>query len=159
MKLYVAIAAFILAGACAHHAPASTPAAASAVAPEFVTVEGAYGFDETVQRLDSAIAARGLKATKFDHAANASSVGLSLRPTTLFTFGNPKGGTPLMGLAPSVGIDLPMKTLVYTEGGKTFLVYTNVDRFAARHGLPVDAAPLGAMRGLLQAVTAEAAGR
>src|SRR5262245_61261901 len=34
--------------------------------------------------------------TRIDHGANASQVGLELRPTELIIFGHPKGGTPLM---------------------------------------------------------------
>lgn len=156
MRGLVAVAICLAASACAHadHSPA-----ASSGLPAIVKVESAYGFEETVSRLDAALTARGLKSMKIDHTANAAASGLLLRPTTLFIFGNPKAGTPLMNLAPSIGVDLPLRTLVYAEGEKATLVYNDIESLAARHGVAEDAAPLGAMKSLLTSLVSEAAGQ
>jgi hypothetical protein len=48
-------------------------------------------------------------------AAGAAVVGLPLRPTDLLIFGAAKGGTPLMQAAQTIGIDLPLKALVWQD--------------------------------------------
>jgi Domain of unknown function DUF302 len=59
-----------------------------------------------------------------DHAAGAAKVGMTLRPTDLLIFGSPKGGTPLMQSAQTVGIDLPLKALVWEDAeGQVWLSY------------------------------------
>ncbi len=71
-----------------------------------------------------------------DHAAGAAAVGLSLRPTELLIFGNARGGTPLMELVQTTGIDLPLKALVWQDAsGVTWLSYNNPNWIAKRHGV------------------------
>ena len=89
-----------------------------------------------------------------DHAAGAAEVGLQLRPTAVLVFGNAKGGTPLMQAAQTVGIDLPLKVLVWQDAaGKTWLSYNDPGWIAKRHGLghEVDAT-VGALTGALSAL-------
>jgi uncharacterized protein (DUF302 family) len=63
---------------------------------------------------------------RIDHAAGAAEVGLPLRPTELLIFGSAKGGTPLMQSDQAVGIDLPLKALVWEDAnGKTWLSYND----------------------------------
>src|SRR5260370_33574743 len=77
-----------------------------------------------------------------DHAAGAAAVGLSLRPTELLIFGNARGGTPLMELVQTAGIDLPMKALVWQDAsGVTWLSYNNPTWIAKRHGPHSEAGP------------------
>lgn len=69
-----------------------------------------------MDRLEAEIAAKGLTLfARIDHSAGAAEVGLTLRPTVLFIFGNAKGGTPLMQAAQTAGIDLPLKVLVWQD--------------------------------------------
>lgn len=101
------------------------------------TVESDDSFDATVSRITSAIEgndALTLVAT-VDHAANAESVGMELPPTTLFVFGNPELGTPLMKASRSVAIDLPQKMLVWEEEGEVMVTYNDPQYLAARHGI------------------------
>jgi uncharacterized protein (DUF302 family) len=73
---------------------------------------------------------------RIDHAAGAAEVGLPLRPTELLIFGNAKGGTPLMQAEQVIGIDLPLKALVWQdEAGVTWLSYNDPTWLARRHGL------------------------
>ena len=75
-----------------------------------------------------------------DHAANAASAGLDLRPTRVVLFGNPQLGTPLMQINQQAGLDLPQKMLVYEDSdGQTVVGYNTTDYLAQRHG--VDGAP------------------
>jgi uncharacterized protein (DUF302 family) len=61
---------------------------------------------------------------------------LPLRPTEVLLFGNPRSGTPLMQSSQTMGIDLPLKVLVWQdEGGITWLSYNDPDWVARRHGL------------------------
>jgi uncharacterized protein (DUF302 family) len=96
---------------------------------------------------------------RIDHAEGARSVGLSLLPTELLIFGNAKAGTPLMQAAQSIGIDLPLKALVWQDAsGDTWISYNDPSWLASRHILASDiAAVVGNMATALKAVANEAA--
>jgi len=103
-----------------------------------VTVESDEAFDATVERVTTAIEdSENLSlVTTVDHAANAESVDMELRPTTLLVFGNPAGGTPLMQESQSIGIDLPQKLLVWeSEDGTVNVSYNDPFFLAERHGV------------------------
>jgi uncharacterized protein (DUF302 family) len=73
---------------------------------------------------------------RIDHAAGASSAGLTLRPTEVLIFGNPTGGTPLMQAAQTIGLDLPLKALVWQDAsGDSWLSYNDPVWLARRYGL------------------------
>ena len=77
---------------------------------------------------------------RIDHAAGAAGMGLSLRPTELLIFGNARGGTPLMQSVQTIGIDLPLKALVWQDAsGKTWLSYNDPAGLAERHGVSGEA--------------------
>jgi uncharacterized protein (DUF302 family) len=97
---------------------------------------------------------------RIDHAAGAAAVGLSLRPTELLIFGNAKGGTPLMQSTQTIGIDLPLKALVWQDAsGSTWLSYNDPSWLAKRHGLSREVeATLGAMAAALDAMARTATG-
>jgi uncharacterized protein (DUF302 family) len=90
-----------------------------------------------VDRLVAEINAKGMNVfARIDHAAGAAEVGLTLRPTELIIFGNARGGTPLMQSVQTVGIDLPLKVLVWKDaGGKTWLSYNEPGWVAQRHSV------------------------
>ena len=103
-------------------------------------VASRHSVDETVTRLNSVLAERGLQVFALvDHSGEAEKVGMKMRPTKLLIFGSPKGGTPLMVAAPSVAIDLPLKALVAEdEGGKVWVSYNSPEYLQQRHSLPAD---------------------
>src|SRR5882757_10582635 len=105
-----------------------------------VQVASHYSVDETVQRLESMLAQKGLQVfAVVDHSGEAAKVGLKMRPTKVVIFGSPKGGTPLMIAAPSLAIDLPLKALVSEgEGGKVWVSYNSPEYLQQRHGVPDD---------------------
>ena len=112
-----------------------------------------------MERVVAAVTARGISViARIDHAATAAKVGLSLRPTELLIFGNPKAGTPLMQAVQTVGIDLPLKILVWQdEAGKTWLAYNDPAWLERRHGANAGQdAILGAMTRALEAIVEEA---
>jgi uncharacterized protein (DUF302 family) len=91
---------------------------------------------DTMNRLEAIVKDKGLTVfARIDHAAGASKLGKTLRPTELLIFGNPQGGTPLMECAQTAGIDLPLKALVWTDdAGKVMLSYNDPAYLAKRHG-------------------------
>ena len=95
---------------------------------------------------------------RIDHAAAAEAVGMSLRPTEVVLFGNPKGGTVLMQDQQRAGIDLPLKALIWQDAaGKVWLSYNSAEWIAARAGLGAASAPaVSAMTKALAAIAEEA---
>jgi uncharacterized protein (DUF302 family) len=101
------------------------------------TIQSSHGPKETMNRLEAEVKAKGLTVfVRIDHAAGAAEVGLPLRPTELLVFGNAKGGTPLMQSVQTIGIDLPLKALVWQDrSGATWLSYNDPRYLAKRHEL------------------------
>ncbi|MGC8489398.1 MAG: DUF302 domain-containing protein [Clostridia bacterium] len=104
--------------------------------PAIVTKDSPRPFGDTVTRLVDLITVRGMKVfTVVDQAAEARTVGLQLRPTTLVVFGNPAAGTAVMAAAPLAALDLPMKILIWADGGATKVSYFGPPELAARYQL------------------------
>jgi uncharacterized protein (DUF302 family) len=105
-----------------------------------VQIVSRYSVDESVRRLQAALSEKGLQIfATVDHSGEAEKVGLSMRPTKVLIFGNPKGGTPLMVAAPSLAIDLPLKALVAEDAaGKVSVTYNSPEYLQQRHGVPAD---------------------
>jgi uncharacterized protein (DUF302 family) len=101
------------------------------------TMRSSHGPKETMDRLEAAVKAKGMTVfARIDHAAGAAEVGLPLPPTEVLIFGNARGGTPLMQSIQTIGIDLPLKALVWQdEAGTTWLSYNDPSWLAKRHGL------------------------
>lgn len=123
---------------------------------ELVTKESPLSVADTVARLSHLITGRGL--TLFgviDHSGEAHAVGLELRDTKVVIFGNPRAGTPVMQAAPLAALDLPLKVLVWDDGGQTKLTYTAPATLAARYEIPSElTAALAAVDALTDAVIA-----
>ena len=114
---------------------------------------------ETMNRLEATVKEKGFAViARVDHAAGATKVGKTLRPTELLIFGNPQGGTPLMECAQTAGIDLPLKALVWQDAaGKVMLSYNDPKFLAERHkaaGCPVVGGMTNALDGLMKSVVA-----
>lgn len=133
---------------------------ASALAAEgMIEVKSPHGAKETVDRLESFL--KGKEMTIFariDHAAGAARVGKQLRPTELLIFGNPQGGTPLMECAQTIGIDLPLKALVWQDAtGQVWVGYSDPVQLVRRHNVPQCAAAekiKATLTGLIEAALA-----
>jgi uncharacterized protein (DUF302 family) len=101
------------------------------------TVESKYGYEETIDRFIAALEKRHMVVfTRVDHAELAHSVGLALRPMEVFFFGSPKAGAPLMQDKQTIGIDLPLKVLIWEdEAHRIQFSYNDLDFVADRHGM------------------------
>ena len=108
---------------------------ASVAADGLVSVKSPHSVKDTATRLESTIKHKGLNLfARIDHAAGAAKIGKTLRPTEVFIFGNPQGGTPLMECAQSAGIDLPLKALVWEDAaGQVWFGYNDPAYLAKRH--------------------------
>ena len=112
-----------------------------------------------MNRFEAEVRARGMTVfAHIDHAAGATAVGLSLRPTELLIFGNAKTGTPLMQSTQTFGIDLPLKALVWQDAsGTTWLSYNDSAFLAHRHGLDgTDNTTVNAIAAPLKAIASKA---
>jgi uncharacterized protein (DUF302 family) len=111
----------------------------------------------TVSRLTGILAAKGMKVfAVIDQSEQARDAGLKLRETTLVIFGNPAAGTQVMDAAPLAALDLPLKVLVWADGGRTNVTYYSPAALAARYGLTAElAANLAGIDPLTDALVAE----
>jgi uncharacterized protein (DUF302 family) len=116
-----------------------------------------HSVDETVERLKSILQAKGVTLFALvDHSGEAQKVGLTMPPTKLLIFGNPKGGTPLMLASPSIALDLPLKILVAQDkDGAVNVCYNAPEYLQQRHDLPPDLLPNIAVVEALAAKAAE----
>jgi uncharacterized protein (DUF302 family) len=92
---------------------------------------------ETLDRLEKVVKAKGLIVfARIDHGGEAEKVGLTMPPTQLLIFGNPKTGTAMMNSSPSIAIDLPLKALAWEDrSGKVWLSYNSPEYLQQRHDL------------------------
>ena len=113
-----------------------------------------------MDRLQAEIRAHGMTVfARIDHAAGAAEVGLTLPPTELIIFGNARGGTPLMQSVQTVGIDLPLKALVWKDAsGTTWLSYNEPSWIAQRHNIPNAELAVNKMTAALGAISRKATG-
>jgi uncharacterized protein (DUF302 family) len=103
-----------------------------------VQIASRYSVDETLRRLESALAAKGLKIfATVDHSGEAEKAGMKMPATKVLIFGSPKAGTPLMVAAPTLAIDLPLKALVSEDDQrKVWVTYNTPEYLQKRHGVP-----------------------
>jgi uncharacterized protein (DUF302 family) len=108
-----------------------------------VTLRARGTVDEVVHRIETLLTAKGVKLfAVIDHSGEAEKAGLTMPPTKLLIFGNPKAGTPLMLASPGIAIDLPLKLLVAQTGSdETVISYNASDYLMRRHNLPAELLP------------------
>jgi uncharacterized protein (DUF302 family) len=115
--------------------------ATNALAPELVTKLSPWSVADTLARLSAILADKGIKLfATIDHSGEAQAAGLELRETKVVIFGSPLAGTPVMQAAPLAALDLPLKVLVWADGGQTKLSYTPPAALAKRYELSDDLA-------------------
>ncbi len=122
------------------------------------TIPSNFAPSETMDRLETEIKAHGMTVfARINHAALAAEAELALRPTEVIVFGNPRAGTPLMQASQTIGIDLPLKALVWQDAaGKSWLSYNEPDWLAKRHEVSGAERTLAAMNLALGDMTAKA---
>ena len=113
--------------------------------------------DETVDKLKAILKSKGVTLFALvDHSGEAEQVGMTMPPTKLLIFGNPRAGTPLMLASPSAALDLPLKILVAEDSErKVWISYNSPEYLKERHGLAENLLPNIAVVQALAAAAAE----
>jgi uncharacterized protein (DUF302 family) len=115
------------------HGARSEPGVTSKLSPRSVA--------DTVSRLTGLIDGKGMELfAVIDQAAAAREAGQHLRETVVVLFGSPAAGTPVMAAAPLAALDLPLKVVIWDDGGQTTVSYYGPASIAAWHRLPPDLA-------------------
>jgi uncharacterized protein (DUF302 family) len=101
-------------------------------------LRSAHSVAATIERLEASLKAHGVMVfARIDFSGDAARAGLTMRPQQLLIFGNPKAGTPLMMAVPAVGLDLPLKALVWEDAsGAVTVAYNDPAYVLRRHGVP-----------------------
>jgi uncharacterized protein (DUF302 family) len=123
-----------------------------------IVTESSSTFAQTAAQLTEGISRRGLTLfARIDHAAGARGAGLELPSEEVLIFGSPQAGTPLMQADPRVGYELPLRVLIWEQGGKVLVGYQDPKELADRYEIGDRAAILDQMSKLLAQLAAEAA--
>jgi uncharacterized protein (DUF302 family) len=118
-----------------------------------------FGYAETVRRLRDALEDRGLTIfARVDHAGAAREAGLDLPDEEVILFGNPKAGTALMQADPRIGIELPLRILIWQGSDRVILRYRDPEEAAAGYDVADQKAALAAMAELLGQLVATVSG-
>src|SRR5438128_9914025 len=108
-----------------------------------VSKRSASGYGETVARLIDAIERRGLTLfARIDHTAAAREAGFELADEQVVLFGNPRAGTPLMRSDPRIGVDLPLRILVWVDTDSVLLGYRDPRELAGPYDVPAENEPI-----------------
>jgi uncharacterized protein (DUF302 family) len=96
-----------------------------------------YSVPVTIDRLEAVLQVKGITIfARIDQQAEAEKVGLSLCPTQLLLFGNPKAGTSLMVAEPTIALDLPLKILAWeATDGEVWVSYNDPNYLKQRFSL------------------------
>lgn len=126
----VGLAAFVGPAAASSHAGTSG-------STDLITHDSPYPVPETVDRLVATLEGAGLRIfARIDHALGAASIESALPPTQLLIFGNPQIGTPLMQAERTIGLDLPLRALVWQDAdGQVHITYTDPATLKERYGV------------------------
>jgi uncharacterized protein (DUF302 family) len=110
---------------------------ATAPADGVIRTQSAYPFEETVDRLKSDIAAKGIRFfTGIDQAKLAADADIHLGPSTLLLFGNPPLGVQFLASNPYAGLDWPVRMLVLQDqDGKVWVAYSDFSYLARRYDI------------------------
>jgi uncharacterized protein (DUF302 family) len=108
-----------------------------------ITRPSPHSVPETLDRLEAILHSRNITIfARVDHSGEAAKAGLTMLPTQVLSFGNPKGGTPVMLANPLSAIDLPLKALAWQDAaGAVFLSWTDPQFLRQRFSLPKQVMP------------------
>jgi uncharacterized protein (DUF302 family) len=111
---------------------------------------------DVVGALAASLDARGVQIfATIDHGAGARAAGRELADEQVLIFGNPAVGTTLMQGDPRIGLDLPLRMLVWDDGGQTMVAYHDPSGFPAEYGVELDEPTLTKLSALLESLVAD----
>jgi uncharacterized protein (DUF302 family) len=118
-----------------------------------IVERSAHDHPETMRRLTTSVQEHGLTIfARIDHAAGAREVGLELPDEQVLVFGNPRAGTALMHDDPRIGIELPLRMLVWADDQGVAVGYEDPRELAGRFTVSAHVSTLDAMAQLLAAL-------
>jgi uncharacterized protein (DUF302 family) len=125
---------------------------------KMITRKSSHSVAVTLDRLEAGLKEKGIAVVaRIDHAAAAKKADMTLKPTQVLIFGNPKLGTPLMQSNPVIGLDLPLKVLAWEDAaGVVWVGYTAPADLVARYQIGDRAEVVQKMTGVLDALTTQA---
>ena len=125
---------------------------------KMITKKSSHSVAITMDRLEAALKEKEIGVVaRVDHAAAAKKADMTLKPTQVLIFGNPKLGTPLMQSNPMSGLDLPLKVLAWEDAaGVVWVGYTAPADLVARYQIGDRAEVVQKMTGVLDALTTQA---
>ena len=154
-KLCLSLAVIFMA-ACSSEPVAAPPA--DPVKVQIVEVESKNSFSNSDSLLKKAIETRDLTLfAVVNHGEGAMSVAAPIGQSKLYIFGNPKSGTPLMHKNKKLGLELPMKVLIYEDDGVVKFAYKDMDALASSYDVNIDSALLEKISRTLDIIIFEAA--
>jgi uncharacterized protein (DUF302 family) len=122
-----------------------------------IVQRSAHDHAETMRRLTDSVQERRLTIfARIDHAAAAREAGLELPDEQVLVFGNPKAGTVLMQDDPRVGIELPLRMLVWADDQGVAVGYEDPRELVGRFAVSAHGPTLDAMAQLLAALAGAA---
>src|SRR5262249_37385949 len=115
--------------------------------------------DQVEARLREALDAHGLQLfARIDHATGARKADVELEANVLLIFGKTSVGTPLMQADPHVGIELPLRMLIWQDPDGTHVGYLDPRDLADRYALDGHQETLERQAAVLTKLAAAAAG-
>lgn len=101
------------------------------------TLQSPYSVAETIDRVAAFARANGATLfARIDHGGGAASVGEKLLPSEVLVFGNPRLGTRLMQMRPSLAIELPLRVMAREdENGEVWLDFIDPLALGASQGI------------------------
>jgi len=133
------VAASLAACAVQASVQAQAPVTPTAVphAAGIIRLRSANSFDETVARLKSDVAAKGVRFfDQIDQTALGAGADLKIRRSTLVLFGNPPLGVQFLQSNPYAGLDWPVRMLVTEDvDGSIWVAWTDFAFIANRYAI------------------------
>jgi len=105
------------------------------VANDIIVKESCTSVSQTANNIKNIVTDNGLNVFAIiNHSGNAKMVNMKLNESKMIIFGNAKLGTSLMQQDMKVGLDLPLRILVFRDtDGKVKMAYRDGSWIANRH--------------------------
>ncbi len=109
--------------------------ALSLLANDIIVKESCVDVSTTANNIKEIVTTKGLNIfALINHSGNAQMVDMKLNESKMVIFGNPRLGTALMQQDMTVGLDLPLRILVFKDtDGKVKMAYRDGSWLASKH--------------------------
>jgi uncharacterized protein (DUF302 family) len=128
---------------------------------ERINIASDSDVETSVERLTRAVETSGARVfATVDFSKGSTTVGETLRPTTVVIFGSPKIGAGALQKGQTMALNLPLRILLFEDaGGQTWATYDEPTALAPSHGISADHPAILAMKTALETYSAAATGQ